>query len=523
VSTTGSQNGKAYDVVVIGAGVNGLVCASYLAKRGKSVLVVEKNGFAGGLAAGREFHPGFRSPGVLHDVSGLRGWVVEELGLKRHGLAFRTSEAPVFAPAPAEGGGRGLLLWRDPARAAEDIGPLSQKDAKAYVDYRAFIERAAPVLRKVFDDVAPDVTDRSLPGLWDFAKKALKLRMLGKGDMMEMLRVPPMCVADWLNEWFETDLLKAALAQPSLWASWTGPWSPGTAANLLLDDAFKAPDIVGGPQALVKALVACAESHGVTVRTNAAVARIDVQDGTAKGVVLASGETIGAARVAASVDPKSLFLKMVDGTRLTRAFRHDITQVRARGTSAKVHLALKAYPEFGCRPSTKAEHVRTGDFLDQLERAFDAVKYRQMSESPLLDLYFPTLDDPSMAPQGQHVASVLVHFAPEALEGGWTVAAKEKLYKATLASLARYAPSAPSLVVGYEVLTPGDLAAEFGLSGGHLYHGEHAADQLFARPTPACARYETPIAGLFLCGGGAHPGGGITGAPGAFAARVIGG
>lgn len=506
------------DVVIIGAGINSLVCATILAKKGRKVLVLEKRQVLGGLAGSEEFHPGFKTSGVFNDTTQLRPWIVDQLNLKAFGLKIRAEEAPVFAP---EKEGRGLLLWRSADKAQEEIGPVSQKDAKAYRDYRAFIDRVSPFLRKVFDDFPPDIMTMSFPGLWDLMKKAVSLRMLGRGDMMEILRIAPMCVADWLNEYFESDLLKAALAGPAIYNSFTGPWSPGTNINLLMAEAVTQNPVVGGPQALAKAVIAAAKAANVEIRTGAEVEEVVIQGTKATGVKLSGGETVDADRVVAGCDPKQLFLDLIDPAYLTQSFEHNIKNIRARGTTAKLDLALKAYPEFKNRPSLKAEFVHTGEYFDQMEKAFDAVKYDQHSREPLLDVYFPTLEAPELAPSGQHVAQILVHFAPEKLEGGWTAEKKKAFEEIAIKTLERYAPGIRSQIVGSRLSTPADLQKDYNLSGGHLFHGEHAADQLLVRPTPECSRYATPFEGLYLCGSGSHPGGGLTGAPGGLAAKAI--
>lgn len=513
--TTFSQR---YDVVVLGSGHNGLVCAASLAKKGRKVLVVEQRKILGGLAAGEEFHPGFTSPGFFHDTTKLRRSVVAELELAKYGLKLRAEEAPVFAP---EANGRGLLLWRDPKRAVEELAPHSQKDAQRYGEYRTFINRIAPVLKRVFDDAPPDVVNMSFPGVWDLMKTAVSLRLLGKADMMEVLRITPMCVADWLNEWFETPVLKAALAGPAIHHEFVGPWSPGTNMNLLLSEAFAELPVLGGPQALAKALVDCCKAQGVTFRNEAKVKSILIENGAAKGVELESGEKIQAQQIAASCDPKSLFLKLVAPDKIAHRFETNIANVRSRGVTAKIDLALDRYPELAGRPSLKAEYVRTGEYFDQMERAFDHVKYGETSTHPIFDCYVPTLEAPELAPQGKHVMSVLVHFAPHALRGGWNEAQKEKLTANAMAALSQSFPGLNAAVIAKRVTTPVELERDLGLWGGHPHHGEHAADQLLVRPTPECSRYKTPVEGLFLCGSGAHPGGGITGAPGQLAARAM--
>lgn len=507
-----------YDLIVIGAGHNGLVAATLAARGGRRVLVVEKRATVGGLCAGEEFHPGFRHAGIHHDTSSLRASVVEELELVKHGLRLRADEAPVFAP---EEKGRGVLVWRSPKRLAEELAPRSQRDLKAYEQYRATVERFAPVVRKVFDDFPTDVTSLSVSSLWDLMRKAVSLRMLGKADMMEVLRVAPMCVADWLNEFFEDKLLKACLAGPALYNTYCGPWSPGSALNLLVAECLAARPVAGGPQALVKALAKAASAAGVEIRTGEPVKRVDVENGRVRGVTLEGGATLAAAKIGAAVDPKALFLELVAPGCTSMQFQSNVQNIRARGTAAKVHLAVHKYPEWRERPSLKAEYVRTGEFFDQMERAFDAVKYRRISDEPILDIYVPTLEAPELAPAGQHVLSILVSFVPYQLDGGWTEERRQEVYDKVVGQLEKYAPGIAPTIVGKEVLSPKDLEERYGLWGGHLHHGEHAADQLLMRPTPECARYATPVEGLFLVGSGAHPGGGVTGAPGAFAARAM--
>lgn len=509
---------KKFDTIVIGAGHNGMTTAALLAKKGRKVLVVEKNAKAGGLAASTEFHPGFKTAGILHDTTAVRRWVADKLELTKYGLKFHSEHLPVFAPQRS---GRGLLLWRDPKKAMEEIGPHSEKDAKKYLQYREFIGRITPFMARVFDDFPPDVATMSFPGLWELAKKAVALRMLGKHDMMEILRIGPMCVADWLNEWFESDLLKATLSGPAVYSTYTGPWSPGSNANLLLAECFAREPVVGGPAALAAAVEAAARAAGVEIMTDAAVKKVTVKDGRATGIMLQDGQTIESSTVASAVDPKTLFRKLVDQDDLTLLFSEHVSGIRTRGTTGKIHLALSAYPEWNGRPSLKAEYIRTGEYFDEIEQAFDSIKYREASKKPVVEVYVPTLENPALAPEGKHVFSVMTHFAPRYHEGGWTTEARDAMYENTLRALEQYAPNIRSLIVGKEVLTPEDLELRYGLDEGQLYHVEHAADQLLVRPTYECARYETPIAGLYLCGSGSHPGGGITCAPGALAAQAM--
>ncbi len=506
------------DVVVIGAGHNGLTAAAFLAGKGRKVLVVEQRETVGGLAAGHEIHPGYRSTGVLQDTTGVRRWVVEGLGLEQHGLTFRASPPPVFVP---ELSGRGLELWRDPGAAAEELSHHSARDAERYREYRTFLARIAPVLRRLLDRPPPEIFEPGFGDLLALGRSALSLRLLGKRDMMEVMRIAPMCVADYLGEWFESDLLKAALAGPAIATTWTGPWSPGTNLNLLLDEAGSAGPVKGGPQALITALESAAGALGVEIRTGTRVEGIELRGERVTGVRLEGGELIEANRVAASCDPKQVFLRLLPAGSSPRKSEQNIVNYRARGTTAKVDLALSSYPRLACRPDLTPAVIRTGENLDQLERAIDPVKYRQLSEQPVLDVEVPTIESPELAPAGHHVFSILVSSAPYNLEGGWNDERKAELYRRVVSSLGRYAPDLEDAIVGSEVQSPADLETRYGITGGHLYHGEHSTDQLVVRPTPECARYRTPFAGLFLCGSGSHPGGGITCAPGALAARAM--
>ena len=507
-----------YDVIVIGAGHNGLTAATILAKRGRKVVVVERRDQVGGLASRHEFHPGYRTAGVLHDTSAVRKWVIDELELRKFGLQVLREPAPVFIP---EKDGAGYLHWRDPGRAKEEIGTRSSNDVEQYRRYRSFLKRITPAVRKIFDEFPPDTQSIHLTDLWDMGKKAISVRMLGKTDMMELLRIGPMCVADWVSEWFDAEIVRAAVAGPAVLNGFTGPWSPGTNLNLILAETLSQLAIQGGPAALIDALEQAATAAGVEIRTGVKVAKVDLDEGIVSGVTLANGENLEATQVAASCDPKHLFLNLVPPSLLTLAFERNVIHYRTRGTAAKINLALSDYPEFAGRPDLQPSFIRTGTSIDDLERAFDPVKYRDFALQPMLDIYVPTLEDPGLAPAGHHVFSIQAHWVPYELEGGWTDDSKERLQESVLDTLGAYMPDLRRHVVATAVQSPQDLEKVYGVTGGHLFHGEHATDQLVLRPTPECARYTTPFRGLFLCGGGSHPGGGITCAPGALATRAM--
>ena len=507
-----------YDVVVIGAGHNGLTTAAYLAKSGKKVVVAEAREIIGGLAASEEFHPGYRTAGVLHETTAVRKWVIDDLELRKHGLETRKSAPPAFLP---QVDGPGYLHFRDARAAQKEIEAHSKHDAESYRQYRAFIRKISPVFRSLFDEAPADTDSLGIADLWGLGKKALSLRMLGKTDMMEIFRIVPMCVADWVHEWFESEMVRVALAGPAVCNTMTGPWSPGSNLNLLMSEILFDSAVAGGPAALTAVLEKAARAQGVEIRTGSPVSQLKVAEGKVEGVILANGEALEASLVAASCHPKHLFLDLLPSRALPMQFEQNLYGYRSRGVVAKINLALNGYPQFRCRPDFQPEIVRTGERIDDLERAFDPAKYRMFSVEPFLDIWAPTVENPSLAPAGHHVFSIQAHFAPYALEGGWKEARKEEFFDAAMSVLNRYAPGIAEYIVAAEVSSPEDLEERYRVPGGHLHHGEHAIDQLVVRPVPECPRYVTPFEGLFLCGSGSHPGGGITCAPGSLAARAM--
>ena len=511
-----AANAGKYDAIVIGAGLNGLTAATILARAGRKVVVLERRPVAGGLAAGEEFHPGYRSAGLLHDTTGLLPEVVEQLGLAQHGL--RRAERPPSVLAVG-GSNAGLLLHHDPNEAAKELDGTG--DAAAYARFRALVGRIKPFARRLLTELPPDLLGEAPINLPALMSTGWGLRRLGKTNVMEMLRLGPMSLADWLNEQFDNPLLKCALAVPALQGCFGGPFSPGTCGSLVRYELLAGGAVVGGAQALVDALSRAAQASGVEVHTSKAVARITVNNGSVSGVVCEDGASIDAKLVLSSCDPRRTFLNLLDARQVDPSLDHGIRALRMRGLTAKVNLALSKPLRFRGRPDLEVEFARTGQSLSELERAFDAGKYGRIGETPVLDIHVSSVTLPDSAPAGHAVVSVLVHGIPYDLKGGWDDAKREAVGDAVVKTLSSYADDLDASIVAREVMTPDVIEERYAVTGGHVFHGEHGLDQLLVRPARQCARYATPIAGLYLCGSGSHPGGGITCAPGFIAAKTV--
>lgn len=507
---------QGYDVIVIGAGHNGLTAAALLGRAGRRVLVLERRAQIGGLAASEEFAPGYRHAGMLSDSGLVRPSVIAELDLPRHGLQLR--DAPPSVLALGAEGSDPLLVHGQVDRAAEAIARVCPPDADRYRDFMGLLDRLAPALRELFDRPPIDIIDVESQSLWDLGRRALRVRRLGPADMMELLRLPSMAIADVLGEHLDHGPLRAVLALPALAGTFTGPRSPGNAINLLRHHALRGPGIVGGGPMLIAALRGAAEAAGVEIRTEAPVLRLRTGPRGIQGVTLAGGESLDAAVVAASCHPFHTLGELLPPGAIESRLEHHILTLRSRGAVALVSLALDRAPRLGDAP---VEFARTGADLDALERAFDAVKAGRVSPTPVLDIHVPTVAQPALAPDGHAVVCATVYYVPYAREGGWDEAAREALGDRVVQVLGQYDPQLPAHVVGREVLTPVELEARYGICGGQLYHAEHSLDQLLVRPTPECIHYRTPIPGLYLCGSGSHPGGGLTCAPGQRAAQAI--
>ena len=516
------------DVIIVGGGHNGLVTAFYLAKAGFKPLVLERRAQVGGAAITEEFHPGFRCSTLAHNAGALRPDVVRDMQLQQHGLELIVPEMSTASLLPD---GRALLLSANAKKAAQEIAAWSQKDAAGYLDFGAALGKIGKVIGQALAMTPPNIDSPSSTDLWGMLMTGRAIRNLGRKDMYRVLRWGPMAAADLVAEFFDTEPLRATVASRGIFGTFLGPWSAGSALVLLLRAAADPTPVgtvqfaVGGAGAITQAMTAAARQAGAEVRAAAEVAEIRVKDGVATGVVLANGEEIPARAVVSNADPKRTLMHLVDPTHLTPDFVQKIKNYRAFGTVAKINLALSGLPDF---PALKGHaeplkgRIQISPEIDYLERAYDDSKYGNFSRQPYLEITFPSLADPSLAPAGQHVMSIYMQYAPYRLKNSDWETQRTALGEAVVKTIAQYAPSLPQQILRHQIITPKDLEETYGLTGGQIFHGELALDQFFTmRPLLDWARYKTPIEKLYLCGNGTHPGTGLTGGSGANAAREI--
>ncbi|HXY78349.1 MAG TPA: NAD(P)/FAD-dependent oxidoreductase [Candidatus Acidoferrales bacterium] len=516
------------DAVIIGGGHNGMVTAFYLARAGFKPLVLERNEQVGGAAVSDEFHPGFRCSTLAHTAGPIRPDIVRDMQLEQHGLRLITPEVCVTAFSPD---GRALTLFQDASKSAEAIAAFSQKDAAKYPEFQQSLAKIGKVIAEALSTTPPDVDHPSAGDVWSMLKTGRAIRNLGKKEMYRLLRWGPMAVADLAAEYFETDLLRAVVAGRGIFGTFLGPWSAGSALVLLIraagdpHPAGSAFFAAGGMGAITQAMKSAATAAGAEIRTSADVIEIRVQNGTATGVLLSTGEEIPARAVISNADPKHTLLKLTDPMHLSPDFVQKLQHYRGNGTVAKVNLALAGLPKFTALKNGDATalagRIHIGHGTDYLERAFDEAKYGSFSRQPYLEATIPSLTDPTLAPEGKHVMSIYMQYAPYKLKGNWDQQRKV-LGQTVVETLAEYAPNLPELILTHQIITPRDLEEVYGMTGGQIFHGELALDQFFTmRPLLGWARYRTPIENLYLCGSGAHPGAGLTGGSGANAAREI--
>jgi len=520
--------GQHYDVIVIGGGHNGLVNAAYLAKAGKKVVVLERRHVLGGAAVTEEIIPGFLFSECSYVVSLLRPEIIRELDLPRHGLEILPLDG-TFSPMPS-----GDYLWRmnDHAKSVRDIRRHSRLDAEAYDEFSKMMTPMCRFVKPMLSMVPPDPTTLNPKDLKQLHFLLQRFRELSSDERYTLVQLMTMSSADFLDQWFETDVLKATMSASGIIGTFLGIRSPGTAYVLLhhymgeIDGAFRSWGFSrGGTGAISNAIADAAREAGVEIRTKAPVGKILVTSGRAAGVVLQSGDEIFANVVSSSVDPHLTFEKFLEPSELPADFLEGVRRYKFRGSSGKVNLALDAIPNFKCLPGPGA-HLRgaisISPSMEYMERAYDDAKYGRYSGKPYIDMVIPSLTDPSVAPPGKHVLSCFVQYAPYKLAEGTWDDRKEAFGDNVINTIAEYAPNIKDILIGRQVLTPLDLEREFGLTQGNIFQGELSLEQLFfLRPVAGWAYYRTPIRNLYMCGSATHPGGGIMGANGRIASQVI--
>ena len=527
---------RKYDAIIVGGGHNGLICAAYLARAGRSVLVLERRHLVGGAAVTEEVYPGFKFSVCSYVVSLLRPEIISDLDLPKFGLEL----LPLNGTLTPMAEGDYLMRWHDAAETHRGLHRHSPLDADAYGEFGRTLYHMAKAVRPMMSTIPPDATSASPLNLARHARVGRSFMREGAGQLNELAKLMTMSSADYVDRWFETEALKGTLASSGIIGTFLGPRSPGSAYVMLhhymgeLDGQFRAWGLPrGGMGSVSEAIASSARGFGAEIRTEVSVDRVLVRSGRAVGVVLENGDELQAGCVVSSLDPRRTFGSLVGPDHLDEDFLEQVARYKIRGSSAKVNLALDGLPEFTCLERLRGPgHIPRLEYLrgaisvspsvDYLERAYDDAKYGRYSRRPYMDVVIPTLADPSMAPPGKHVMSCFVQYAPYDLREGHWDDCRDGLGDAVLDTLAELAPNIRELVLHRQVVTPLDLERTFGLTEGNIFHGELTLEQLFfLRPLAGWADYRTPVAGLYMCGSGTHPGGGVMGAPGKLAAEVV--
>lgn len=503
-----------YDAIVVGAGHNGLVCSALLAKAGKNVLVLEANEQVGGAAVTREFARGYSVSACAHLLYQLQPEVRKELQL----APSLSSEDMTTIALAADG--KHVRLSGDSAEG------VSEEDAASYQRFRKRMMRFAGLLRKYLNKPPPRLGTKDLKDLMTLGQLGFDIRRLGKEEMREFLRLIGMNIHDELDERFDSSLLKGAIGLDAVLGTHLGPRSPNTILTYLYrlaGDAGRVGTPQGGMGSVSNELAAAARGAGATIRTMMPVRRIIIENGRATGVETTDGQRFDSYTVISNADPKRTVMDMVGAKHVETGFTRRIHHLRAKGNAAKLHLALDGLPTItGLSKKDFAERIVIAPDEHYVERAFNPAKYGESSPEPIVEMTFPSFRDDSLAPTGKHVLSAVVQYAPYELKGGWNSDAREAFREVVIKTIAKYAPDIEQRITASELLTPADIEREFHITGGHWHHGELTLDQfLFVRPVSGAAQYRMPVDGLFLCGAGAHPGGGVSGAAGRNAARAI--
>ncbi|HEX5189856.1 MAG TPA: NAD(P)/FAD-dependent oxidoreductase [Streptosporangiaceae bacterium] len=523
-----SRAGEVKDVVIVGGGHNGLACAAYLARAGLDVLVLERRDVLGGAAVTEEPWPGYRISSASYVVSLLPPRIVRELDLERHGYRVSLVTPDYFVPFPD---GSGLTLWGDTTRDAAEISRFSAADAGAYLEFDRHFERVARLLKDLLFVVPPNLALAELP---KWAAVGARLRGWTGRDVAEAVRLFTMSAADFLDEWFEDPRVKGALATQAIIGAWCGPMSPGSAYVLMHHWIGEVSGhqgawgwVHGGMGGVSGALARSAQAAGAEVRTTAPVRRVTIRDGRATGVELGDGSHIAARRVVSSAHPVTTYRDLVGFGHLPDEVVRDVKRLRTRSGSVKVNLALSALPQPTAWDDSRPEPLHRGlmaisPSVEYLERAWDDAKYGRSSRHPYLEMVFPTAHEPGLAPDGRHIALAFTQYGPfELAEGSWETERAAYLAR-VLETVEEYCPGFTASVLHDEVLAPPDIEERYGLLGGNIFQGEMTPDQMLSlRPIFGYGDYRSPVAGLYLCGSGTHPGGGVMAAPARNASRAI--
>ncbi len=521
---------QTWDAIVVGGGHNGLTCAATLARAGREVLVLERRHVVGGAAVTEEIVEGFRFSVCSYVVSLMRPWIIRELELARFGMDVVPLEC-TFTPFPD---GRSLARWPDPDRTRQEISAFSPRDADVYPEFGRAMGQLARFAKPIIDELPPDPASLKPSDLLQLLGMGKRFRALGDDLAALQYKLTTMSAVDFLREWFESDELISPMSCSGIIGTFLGVKSPGSAYVLLhhymgeIDGSSRAWGFpMGGTGGVSEAIAASARHFGAEVRVSSPVERILVEGGRATGVVLEGGDELRARTVISGCEPRLTFLDLVGGEHLPDDFVTAMKRFKLRGSSGKVNLALDRFPEFSARPGVGRHlfgDISIAPSTDYLERAYDDAKYGAFSKQPFVNIVFPTLFDKSMAPPGKHVMSCFVQYAPYGLAEGpedWPNQ-RDAFGRAVLDTLKTYMPTVEDDIVGMQVLSPWDMEQEFGLTEGNIFHGELSLEQLlFQRPAAGWARFATPVRGLWLCGSGAHPGGGVMAAPGALAAKEM--